>query len=106
MLEYKIAMESVRAYTGKKPFVFVSYAHKDADFVFPFISELQKHFNVWFDEGIHLSKEWDKEIVEHINACSLFIYVVTKNSLKSLNCQDEIAFAKEKEKPSFFCLWL
>ena len=88
-----------KAYLGNSKYIFVSYSHKDSDRVFEFISILQSKYNVWFDEGIHFGREWDEEIVSKIDACSLFIYVITENSLNSKNCKDEIAFAKQNDIP-------
>ncbi len=88
-----------KAYLGTGKYIFVSYSHKDADKVYEFINILQTKYNVWFDEGIHFGREWDEEIVSKIDGCSLFIYVITENSLNSKNCKDEIAFAKQNDIP-------
>ena len=88
-----------KAYLGDGKYIFVSYSHKDSDEVYKFINILQTKYNVWFDEGIHFGREWDEEIVDKIDKCSLFIYVITENSLNSKNCKDEIAFAKQNDIP-------
>ena len=80
-------------------FIFVSYAHVDKEIVLPLIIKLQERFDVWYDKGITVGKEWVKEITNHLEECSLFIFMVSKNSIDSPNCQDEIAFAKAKRKP-------
>ena len=90
-----MAAPNVKAYNGNDPFIFVSYSHKDRDAVFPFIAALQKRYNVWFDEGLHYGKEWDDEIVEHLEKCSLFLFMVTEHSLSSINCRDELTMARE-----------
>ena len=105
------------AYTGDNPYIFVSYAHKDKDIVFPFILALQEKYNVWFDEGIHYGTEWENEIAEKLLQCHAFLFVVTPRSLNSTNCKDEIAMARDNgkdfvnimvdektEKPSWFQL--
>ena len=92
-------MEDIKAYLGDDPFIFVSYSHKDKNTVFPFIKALQRRFNVWFDEGIHYGVEWEKDILDHLEKCSLFIYMITDNSLASQNCRDEIYHAREIFKP-------
>ncbi|MDE7162193.1 MAG: TIR domain-containing protein [Anaeroplasmataceae bacterium] len=74
-------------------YVFISYSHKDNEIVLPFIKELQKKYNVWYDEKILLGKEWPSEIIDKIENCSLFISIVTKNSLKSQQCKNELAYA-------------
>ena len=40
-------------YIGEKPYIFVSYAHKDSEVVMRAIALLQQSgFRVWYDEGI------------------------------------------------------
>ena len=91
-------MSNIHAYNGKGKFIFVSYSHRDTDTVLPFIEELQKSYNVWFDEGIHFGKEWEDEIADKLLSCDLFIFMVSEASLKSANCKDEIHMAREKGK--------
>lgn len=89
------------AYGGNEPYIFVSYSHKDADTVIPAIAEMQKNgFRVWFDLGIEVGTEWSNNIASHLRDCSVFVAFVSKNSVKSENCLDEIAFAKSNQKPS------
>lgn len=92
-------MNTPKAYLGNDKYIFVSYAHKDKDLIYPIILKLQEKYNVWFDEGIKWGKEWDKEIVDRLTHCSLFIYLITNNSLSSPNCKDEISYAKDSGLP-------
>ena len=87
-----------KAYQGKKDFIFVSYAHKDKAIAFKFIEKLQSKYNVWYDEGIHFGKEWDKEIEEKLAKSKIFLFLISKNSIISDNCLDEVNYAKLKEK--------
>ena len=90
---------AVKAYSGKKPYIFLSYSHKDTDRAHPLIADLQKRgFNVWFDEGIHSGAQWKRIILEHINNCAVLLFLVTQNSLDSAECEKEIYFAAEKKK--------
>ena len=37
-----------KAYKGEEPYIFISYAHKDSDFVFPEIERLTADgFKIW-----------------------------------------------------------
>ena len=90
--------EKVKSYLGNEPYIFVSYSHKDWEKIAPFIAALQEHYNVWFDEGIHYAKEWEEEISSRIKKCTVFMYLVTKNSLNSQNCKDELHMARKLEK--------
>lgn len=78
--------------------LFVSYAHKDWEDVAPFIAVLQKHYRVWFDEGLTPGKQYDDEIKKRIETCSAFLYLMTKESLASEYCEKEIKYAIENKK--------
>lgn len=92
---------NVPAYQGELPYIFISYAHKDADAVLPALAAMQKKgFRLWFDLGIEAGTEWSNNIAAHLRDCSVFVAFVSHNSAKSENCLDEIAFAKSHQKPS------
>ncbi len=92
-------MSKITAYNGNKPFIFISYAHKDSALVYPVIEELQKGYNVWFDEGIGFGQEWADNIAKRLKDCALFLYFVSQNSVDSENCMDEIYYARDNKKP-------
>ena len=61
----------VRAYEGRAPYIFVSYAHKDAAQVLPVIAQLQSYgYRIWYDEGIAPGSEWAENIAVHLNNCA------------------------------------
>lgn len=84
--------------SNNQPYIFISYAHKDKELISPFISALGEKYAVWFDEGIRYGREWEEEIAAKLNDCSIFIYVITENSLNSENCKDELYHARKKSK--------
>lgn len=84
-----------QSYEGDKPFVFISYSHRDSDVVYPFISKLQKFVNVWFDDGIHLGVDFNDDIISHIKKCEVFLFIATEGSLESEYCRKEIRFAAQ-----------
>ena len=87
------------AYKGDKPYIFVSYAHADSEKVFPLLEALQKAgYRIWFDQGIEAGTEWSNNIAEHLSGCSGFLFFTSKNSVKSENCLDEVAYAKSHNK--------
>ena len=62
------------AYSGDEPYVFISYAHKDSEFVFDEISMLHDAgYNIWYDEGIEASNEWPEEIANAVIGCAAFL---------------------------------
>ena len=82
-----------------KPYIFVSYSHKDSEEVHKIIEKMYKEgYNVWFDEGIDPGTEWDEYIASHVEGASYFIACISKNYLNSSNCKDELNFARDLEK--------
>jgi formylglycine-generating enzyme required for sulfatase activity len=94
------------AYKGTDPYIFVSYAHKDSDKVFPIIAEFHKAgFPIWYDEGIDPGNEWPDEIGNALVKCSLFIVFISTSSAKSINVRNEINLALSENK-QFIAIWL
>lgn len=88
------------AYGGSKPFIFVSYAHKDAADVFPELCRLHGlGYRIWFDEGIDPGNEWPEEIAKALGNAAHFIVFITPDAVKSRNVRNEIRFALTKGKP-------
>ena len=87
-------------YKGELPFIFVSYAHKDANRVWPIVERMQADgYRVWYDEGIDPGTEWDENIAAHVADCGYFIALLSENYMASNNCKDELNFAREQGKP-------
>ena len=86
------------AYKGNEPYIFVSYAHKDASLVYPELVTLKNlGYNVWYDEGIDPGGMWPEEIANAINHCAIFIVFMTPNAVNSRNVRDTINFAINKK---------
>ena len=89
----------IKTYNGNEPYIFISYAHKDADTVVPAVQAMQSTgCRVWFDLGIEVGTEWSNNIAQHLRDCTLFVAFISKNSVKSENCLDEISYAKSHQK--------
>lgn len=87
-------------YTGEEPYIFASYSHIDMETVFDIIRGFQKRgYRIWFDEGIDPGVEWDEYIATHIDSSSYLISFLSENYYGSTNCRDELAFARELNKP-------
>ncbi len=87
------------AYQGDDPYIFVSYAHDDADLVFPELNRLRDAgFNVWYDEGIRPGSTWREEVALALTESKLFLYFVTDHSVNSENCHQELNFALSRER--------
>ena len=90
----------MRAYEGNKPYLFISYSHKDTEIVFSIIRHLQGHgFRVWFDNGIEAGSEWPEYIASHLMGCACVLTFISKNFVHSPNCRRELTFAQNENKP-------
>ncbi|MFX0043552.1 MAG: tetratricopeptide repeat protein [Candidatus Hodarchaeota archaeon] len=95
-----------KAYEGEEQYVFVSYSHTDRLQVYPIIDYLNKTgINIWYDEGIPISEDWKKSIVENLEGCSAFLVFITPHIIDSEYVRKEISFALKKHKP-FFSVYL
>ncbi len=87
-------------YEGTKPYAFVSYAHKDAEAVYPVVEILDSMgYRVWYDDGIAPGSEWPENIANHLTASSIVLVFVSPNSIASANCRREVTYALSKKKP-------
>ena len=87
-------MQYPQAYNGKLPYIFISYAHRDAERIMPVITGLQNRgFRVWYDAGIEAATEWPEFIAQHLADSACVVAFITKNALDSHNCRREINFA-------------
>lgn len=87
------------AYRGSEPFVFVSYAHADAELAYPIISGLQERgMRIWFDDGLDVGDIWEDVIPDHVEQCAAMLCLVSPRFMDSNNCLDEIHYAKEQKK--------
>ncbi len=95
-----------KAYEGDEPFIFVSYAHTDKLQVYPIIDYLNKKgTHIWYDEGIPISENWKKSIVENLERCKAFLLFITPHIVDSDYVRKEISFASKKQK-QFFGVYL
>ena len=88
-----------KVYHGQDKYIFISYAHKDSATVFKFAKKLEERkYNFWLDTGLKYGSEWDEQLADKIKNADLVILMLSKNSINSKNCLDEINFAKNKGK--------
>jgi Leucine-rich repeat (LRR) protein len=88
------------AYKGDKPYIFISYSHKDSAAVFSIIVKFyEKGYPIWYDEGIEPGKKWTSEIAAALASCALFIVFISPRSIASVNVGNEIDFALTKNLP-------
>lgn len=88
------------AYKGQDPFLFASYAHANADLVYPELVRIRSlGLNIWYDEGIDPGNEWPDAIADAIARASCFVAFITPAAAASINCRNEINFALNRRKP-------
>lgn len=82
-----------------KPYIFISYAHKDGEKVKAIIEKLiDSGYNVWWDEGIDPGTEWDENIAAHVQGCGYFVAFVSNAYIDSKNCKDELNYSRDLDK--------
>ncbi len=82
-----------------KPYVFISYAHRDAAEVIPCVHAMRsKGINLWYDEGIEAGSEWPEFIAQKVVDCTKFVLFISKAYLESQNCKRELNFAISRKK--------
>lgn len=88
-----------KAYEGSNPYIFISYAHKDSEAVYPIISQLNAEgYRVWYDDGISAGSEWPEYIARHLDKCEAVVFFASPNSISSDNCRREVNFAMSRSK--------
>ena len=90
---------SVKPYRGDKPYIFISYSHRNTREALEIIGGLQSAgYRVWYDEGIDPGTEWDENIASHVENCGYFLALLSQEYLDSSNCKDELNYARDLEK--------
>lgn len=88
--------KTVGAYEGKEPYIFVSYAHANADVVTPILDQLHNAgYRFWFDEGIYSGDVWREAVASHLLSSKCVLAFISKEFCESKNCKDEINLAHE-----------
>ena len=95
-------LEQIRPCDMDQPFVFVSYSSKDAERVCRDVWELQKRgYNVWLDnKNLDMTRpSWKMDALEAVKDynCALLIFYVSRYSLTSRPCFDEVMETTSEE---------
>ena len=98
--EKAMSAYNVLAYDGEEPYIFVSYAHRDSELVFPIVAALsERGYRVWYDAGIKTGRVWADYIAERLEKSSCVIPMFSKAFLDSDNCLEEISYALDLKIP-------
>jgi tetratricopeptide (TPR) repeat protein len=92
-----------------KPVIFISYSHRDRawlDYVRSFFEPLAEHWNlqIWDDEKLRIGDDWRGDIYSAIDACCVFVLLVSRYSLSStfiLNDEVDRAWQRPRSDVQF-----
>ena len=91
--------EFFKPYEGRKPYIFVSYSHRDSEKVIGTIRKIHdRHYRLWYDEGIPAGSDWPRNIAVHMQDCRMVLFFLSRTALASPNCLSEISTAAKQEK--------
>ncbi len=82
--------------------IFISYSHKDKDYVHKLHRSLLKQgLDAWIDDRIDYGSRWPREIEKRIRACRAFVLVMSPDADESEWVQNELSLARQLGKPIF-----
>lgn len=89
-----------------KRHLFISYSHKDLDFVMDLLRHLDRRgMPVWVDDiqrrygGIAVGSDWQQKLADAIQRSAAVLLIITPDSAVSKHVYDEIALAARLRKP-------
>ena len=81
------------------PYVFVCYAHDEAERVQPHVEWLQEHgVECWYDRHIRVGTIWMEEIGKALERATHVLFFVSRASIASDHCSREVSFAIDQAK--------
>jgi len=85
-------------YEGAEPYIFVSYAHANADRVYPVIARLHgMGYRLWYDGKIVVGEEWPEVIADKLIGADCMLLFLTPEAVASEWVRKEIHAAIEKK---------
>ena len=89
----------------EKPYLFVSYSHRDRRRVFAVLKELYENgWRLWYDEGLEIGDQYDEVLRSHEKECAGILLFLTSNSVHSCYInQYELPQAMEFGKKIVVC---
>jgi len=91
---------------GDAPYIFVSYAHKNADTVRVHIEKLRSAgFRLWYNEDIAPGTEWPEETATALAGASCVLAFISQDAAAAHNVKAELSFALS-EKKQIICVYI
>ena len=89
-----------KPYEGGRPFLFISYSHRQSAQVVDTIRILHdRGYRLWYDEGIPAGSDWPANIARHMQDCAAVVFFLSETALASPNCFSEMRTAARLNKP-------
>lgn len=80
-------------------FIFICYSHFDRKIVEPILEQFSKDgYRFWFDDGTRSGEAWQKIVSKEIRKCTVFLFLISEDTMQSDNCRDELTYAKNNRK--------
>ncbi len=74
--------------------LFISYAHEDKETVKELVQALSPFHRIWIDtSSIDPGEDWEQAIQRGVLFCDVFLYIASKFSCASPECEKELLFA-------------
>ena len=90
---------ALQPYEGQEPYIFISYARKDAERATPFLSALSgAGYRIWYDAGIQAGADWLDALLEKVEQCAVFCPLFSEAFKDSYYCAEETKWAYRKRK--------
>src|SRR5664279_5618091 len=80
--------------------LFISYARVDKPYCKHIIELLDMH-EVWHDQRLHIGQMWWNKIMERLDWCDGFLYLLSPDSIASEYCRNELSIAISLKKRIF-----
>ncbi len=102
ILDLNVLLQKIRPCITKSPYIFISYSSADRERVWTDVLEFQNRgYNVWLDEkNVDKSKpSWKDDAINAVVGlnCRLVVFYVSKKSLSSVPCYNEMCATSSEE---------
>ncbi|MCC6802223.1 MAG: YfbU family protein, partial [Anaerolineae bacterium] len=80
---------------------FFSYSHSDRPFLDDLLPQMQTMYTdgtLWFDDALTGGAEWWTKILNEIDKCDIFIFLLSDESTTSQYCREELRHAIQFDK--------
>jgi hypothetical protein len=90
----------------EKPFVFISYSHRDREEVLQYVTPLyEAGWRIWYDEGLTIGDRYDETLEAHVKNSAAVLLFETEHAVKSRYIRErELPWAAEAGRPVIRCV--